>query len=109
MKTKIKDKMFTQLGHYGEDGYDGVTKAWDVVQVRLQCCGVDGWTDWLNISSDISSDISPDTSSYSVPDSCCVQGLEADCGLQASEVRLPTRLERYQISCLEHHTPPGLL
>ena len=107
MKTKIKDKMFTQLGQYGEDGYDGVTKAWDVVQVRLQCCGVDGWTDWPNISSDISSD----TSSYSVllPYSCCVQGLEADCGLQASEVRLPTRLERYQILCLEHHTPPGLL
>ena len=101
MKTKIKDKMFTQLGHYGEDGYDGVTKAWDVVQVRLQCCGVDGWTDWLNISSD--------TSSYSVPDSCCVQGLEADCGLQASEVRLQTGLERNQISCLEHHTQPGLL
>ena len=70
MSVEIKKKMFSQVGHYDEAGYEAVTKAWDAVQERLGCCGVTGWTDWLNTTS--------------VPDSCCLAD-QAGCGLEASQ------------------------
>ena len=77
MSVAIKKKMFSQMAHYDEAGYEAVTKAWDAVQERLECCGVNTWTDWqLN--------------STSVPDSCCL-GDWAGCGLEASEDTLHSR------------------
>ena len=76
MSGEIKAKMFSQLVHYDEAGYEAVTKAWDAVQERLECCGVIGWTDWLN--------------STAVPDSCCLGDL-AGCGLEASQETVHAR------------------
>ena len=76
MSGEIRKKMLSQVGHYDEAGYEAVTKAWDAVQERLECCGVEDWTDWLN--------------STSVPDSCCL-GNQAGCGLQATEDTVHTR------------------
>ena len=71
LKVEMKKKMFDQLVKYWEEGYSGVRETWDLVQTRLDCCGVDTWTDWLNNSS--------------VPDSCCLTGDKSGCGQQATE------------------------
>ncbi|XP_036375593.1 tetraspanin-7-like [Megalops cyprinoides] len=55
---------------YSED--EGRANALDSLQRALECCGAEGWQDWL--ASDWALDVRPgNSSSVSVPDSCCVR------------------------------------
>lgn len=66
----IEEKMESSLKNYGEDGYDGVTRTWDIVQHELQCCGAQEYMDWKNTTFGGAGD---------VPDSCCITDAHA-CG-----------------------------
>ncbi|KAL4659373.1 tetraspanin-7-like [Arapaima gigas] len=57
---------------YAED--DGRANALDSLQRALECCGAEGWMDWLSSEWATLDDARPDnTSSSSVPDSCCIR------------------------------------
>jgi len=59
LKAVMEEKSKEGLQNYGNEGNEGVTKAWDSVQHELKCCGVTNSSDWL-------------ASNYGkVPDSCC--------------------------------------
>lgn len=49
----LRNEMFGSIREYGNNRY--VTRAWDDVQSRLRCCGVDGKDDWRG----------------NIPNSCC--------------------------------------
>jgi len=62
----LKDKMLEGMGNYVYNSTEGVTFAWDDIQTKFACCGINesyGYLDW-------------DNNPYSktngrVPDSCC--------------------------------------
>jgi CD63 antigen len=69
MRDQVHDlvdtKMTEAMKNYQDDGFEGVTKAWDTLQHDFKCCGVKNATDWktsggLNV----------------VPDSCCLKEIE---------------------------------
>ncbi|XP_073245177.1 tetraspanin-4-like [Porites lutea] len=57
--------------HYGEDGSEGTTKAWDTLQREEKCCGWNNYTEWYRAKIF-------NGKSY-VPDSCC-NDEKKDCG-----------------------------
>merc|ERR1712083_4202 len=67
----IEDNMEKGLQNYGVDGYDGVTKTWNIVQHQLKCCGAQEYMDWDNTTFS--------ETNNSVPDSCCLSDIEG-CG-----------------------------
>ena len=40
------------LKNYGNDGYDGVTQTWNMIQSDFFCCGVDSYKNWKDDSKD---------------------------------------------------------
>ncbi|XP_069461328.1 tetraspanin-4-like [Ambystoma mexicanum] len=48
------------LQFYDQEGNQGLTNAWDLVQIEFHCCGVGNYTDWEVILKE-----------HSVPKSCC--------------------------------------
>ncbi|CAH3184594.1 unnamed protein product [Porites lobata] len=82
VKTELKKDLDNALGQYGEDGKDGVTKAFDLLQEKEKCCGVNGYKDWRK---------TPFTNgSHSiVPDSCCKE-MKSECGKKFSEDNIYT-------------------
>ncbi|XP_032231021.2 tetraspanin-9 [Nematostella vectensis] len=75
-RGKVKDEIESDLtkalkGDYGSSGQDGVTKAFDALQEKQKCCGVNGYLDWKASKKY--------NGTSTVPDSCCV--VKADgCG-----------------------------
>ena len=68
----VNEKLTEGLQNYGKnDTNQGVTKAWDMMQVVFKCCGVKEFTDWGRVSVL--------NKTESVPDSCCLK-VTADCG-----------------------------
>merc|ERR1712112_469492 len=61
------------MGHYGEEGFEGVTDTWDILQKNLHCCGVEAPKDWYTTEGTT-------FTNGTVPDSCCQQGQEQGCG-----------------------------
>ncbi|XP_031573557.1 CD63 antigen-like [Actinia tenebrosa] len=67
-RGKVEKNLRTDLNNsialYGEKGQDGITKAFDSLQQKEKCCGVNNYTDWQR---------SPfsNGSHDKVPDSCC--------------------------------------
>ena len=58
-----------------------ISKSWDAIQNKLNCCGVRGYSDWLN-STTFQENQNPEevTAPIAVPDSCCISyGIK--CGL----------------------------
>jgi hypothetical protein len=73
----VKQAMLGQLSTY-YDWESHIGKAWNRVQVKKRCCGVDGsWdykqTDWYNNQNPIDAPVT----TY-VPDSCCVLNFNQD-------------------------------
>ena len=52
------------LKNYGALDHGGVDFTWDTVQSGFQCCGVNNWTDWQNVTNRF-------LLAEAVPDSCC--------------------------------------
>lgn len=50
-KNVLEDKLIHSLEHFNQDGYPGVTKAWNLIQTELNCCGVSKASDWFQQSS----------------------------------------------------------
>lgn len=52
MKNKVRrvleDKMKESMQNYKKPNHDGVTKTWDNLQKKFDCCGVGNYTDWDN-------------------------------------------------------------
>lgn len=72
MGYQHRDKLDDQLdkdvtrelkSHYGEEGSDGVTKAFDNLQQNEECCGWNNYTEWFSSKKF--------NGSHSVPTSCC--------------------------------------
>lgn len=60
------NKMTESMKRYDEEGYEGVTTVWDVVQTELKCCGVTNATDWFRSYSR-----RKNNSKRILPESCC--------------------------------------
>lgn len=59
VQTSLKHEMFTSLKFYGNSNENGraITKAWDITQETLHCCGVNDARDW----------------GFNIPESCCIE------------------------------------
>jgi len=76
--TKNMEAGMTNYGNGAE--FDGVTKAWDIVQENYECCGVQGQADWHAER--------PDRFNVTeTPDSCCKGGHVAACGADAGAAK----------------------
>lgn len=71
IRATLNTNMKATMQNYGKDGYDGVTKTWDGVQMELDCCGISNYTDWKGTVFGGEGD--------RVPDTCCREHL-TDCG-----------------------------
>jgi len=83
----VGQTMMTSLAHFEQSGYDGVTKAWNLVQTELTCCGVNSPADWHQSKS---------MERPFLPESCC----------KAVEVSSMCRIDNetfgpYEKGCLE--------
>ena len=57
-----------------------IKKEWDDLQSNFQCCGAEGYKDWLNLASN----------SHDVPDTCCTKSaFSVGCGKMASTQENP--------------------
>ncbi|XP_041472449.1 tetraspanin-9-like isoform X2 [Lytechinus variegatus] len=70
----IKD-LTTGLSQYNKS--QSLTKAWDILQSDLQCCGVNTSDDWQSPNITLAGPF---------PDSCCKDGFEKDCAIRAGAV-----------------------
>jgi len=77
LKAEITKNMEKGQLNYGQEGFEGVTTTWDLVQKNLHCCGVNNWDDWKNVTQ----------MAGGVPDSCCKVGQEEDCGKAPVEAK----------------------
>ncbi|KAJ8007168.1 hypothetical protein DPEC_G00114740 [Dallia pectoralis] len=72
--TGFRSGLHRAVAGYGED--EGRANALDSLQRALECCGVEGWHDWLNsnwASQDVPFSPVGNGSSVSLPDSCCIR------------------------------------
>merc|ERR1711874_392058 len=70
LKDEITKNMEKGQLNYGQEGFEGVTTTWDLVQKNLHCCGVNNFKDWKNVTQ----------MAGGVPDSCCKAGQVMNCG-----------------------------
>ncbi|XP_073245153.1 CD63 antigen-like [Porites lutea] len=82
VKTQLKKDLDNALNQYRQDGKDGVTKAFDLLQEKEKCCGVNGYEDWQT---------TPFTNGTHgiVPDSCCKK-MKSGCGNKFSKDNIYT-------------------
>lgn len=59
----VGDNMEEGMQNYNKTGYEGVTQTWDLIQDQLNCCGTDGYMDWVNTTYSMG---------MNVPSSCCL-------------------------------------
>lgn len=71
LRREISVNMEKGLMNYGIAEHGGVTTTWDLVQKNLECCGVENYKDWKNVTAFIDG---------TVPDSCCTGGQVENCG-----------------------------
>ncbi|XP_042201061.1 tetraspanin-4 [Callorhinchus milii] len=60
INSYAKDDLKKGLKFYDKPDNRGLTKAWDLVQVKFQCCGVTNYTDWFGVFNE-----------SKVPEACC--------------------------------------
>jgi len=87
LNTEVSKKMNSGMEHYQQEGFEGVTDTWDIVQKNLQCCGVDAPGDWSLKRPTL-------FPNGTYPDSCCKGGQEAACGKDSSK-------PKYDNGCFE--------
>jgi len=90
--TIIDANMVKSMKNYGQPGYDGVTRTWNMVQHDLNCCGAQEYMDWKNTT------FSQVTAPDSVPDSCCIHDAE-DCGKGILKVPDEATQRIYTVGC----------
>jgi len=72
LEEELQEEMTDQVYNYvTNDENDATTKAWNILQFEMKCCGATGYEDYVdskfqNMTKD------------PVPDSCCVQKASAD-------------------------------
>eukprot|EP00088_Acartia_fossae_P001729 TRINITY_DN10689_c0_g1_i1.p1 TRINITY_DN10689_c0_g1~~TRINITY_DN10689_c0_g1_i1.p1 ORF type:complete len:246 (+),score=68.69 TRINITY_DN10689_c0_g1_i1:57-794(+) len=66
----IEKNMEKGMKNYQQPGYEGVTKAWDIIQREIRCCGAQEFRDWSNTTF---------AEKSNVPDSCCLSDV-VGCG-----------------------------
>jgi hypothetical protein len=78
-KDQVQSAVLTDLTagleDYGMEDEEGLTKAWDLLQHELMCCGVNGTADWAGTAR---------FEANQYPDSCCKEQ-EDGCGMKAAE------------------------
>ena len=60
----VHDALAAGQKSYNISGHDGVTKSWDSIQQKFECCGLENYTDWQNMAFQ-NGDVNK------APDSCC--------------------------------------
>merc|ERR1712110_535399 len=80
LSPAIKTNMQEAMKNYGALDHHGVDFTWDNVQTGLQCCGVNTWTDWQNVTT-------RGLQTEAVPDSCC-RNRQEGCGKNATEANV---------------------
>jgi len=83
----IKDKMEEAMKNYREEGFEGVTIAWNAAQYNLKCCGVDESEDWEKNSGTFKT----------IPDSCYK---DAECEEDYSKCTKKSSTDYYEDGCL---------
>ncbi|KAI3384631.1 hypothetical protein SNEBB_010831 [Seison nebaliae] len=71
IELNVSTGMKKSMDKYGGDKNKGVTKAWDVWQKKMKCCGINKFSDWQNATVYNDAD--------DVPDSCCISN-SVGCG-----------------------------
>ena len=69
--------MMEGMKNYGAEGHNGVDVTWDTVQRGFDCCGVQSWKEWKNVST-------AGKPEGQVPESCCLTE-QAGCGEKPTE------------------------
>lgn len=64
VRTILQDGMTKALVNYDRNSYEGVTKAWNVLQTNFKCCGVEDYQSWKNNTLM--------NTNQTVPRSCCI-------------------------------------
>jgi CD63 antigen len=70
MNELIEKNMEKGMKNYNQEGYEGVTKTWDIIQREIRCCGAQEFRDWGNTTF---------SEKTNVPDSCCLSDIDG-CG-----------------------------
>ncbi|XP_035661663.1 CD63 antigen-like [Branchiostoma floridae] len=73
MKNQIRSRIQEDLMDFLKGWNPANRKAFDLAQKKLQCCGVDNYTEWEN--SGFPQQSSNGSSTLSVPGSCCIRAL----------------------------------
>ncbi|XP_078620082.1 CD63 antigen-like [Branchiostoma floridae x Branchiostoma japonicum] len=73
MKNQIRSRIQEDLMDFLKGWKPANRKAFDLAQKKLQCCGVDNYTEWEN--SGFPQQSSNGSSTLSVPGSCCIRAL----------------------------------
>ncbi|XP_046861314.1 CD151 antigen-like [Xenia sp. Carnegie-2017] len=73
LKDDLRGDMISSIEEYGKDDQEGITKGWDWMQQKFECCGVNDSLDWARYYEKANG------SHRIVPDSCCVTE-KKDCG-----------------------------
>ena len=55
LETKIEVNMRRSMENYKREGYEEFSRAWDLLQSDLECCGVNGYSDWIDSQETIPS------------------------------------------------------
>lgn len=80
--STLRNEMYGSIRSYGNNRY--ITQAWDQIQSRLRCCGVESKDDWKN----------------EIPDSCCIAvlGKQQNCN---TLVEVHNSFTLYQRGCYD--------
>jgi len=70
----VEEHMMDSMQNYNATGHEGVTDAWNTMQIDFQCCGVQNYTNWRGATTGLGAD--------SVPYSCCNRTqIQETCGM----------------------------
>ncbi|KAL9964862.1 hypothetical protein ACROYT_G028563 [Oculina patagonica] len=75
IKSGFSEGLNSSLYHYKEDGFK---QAWDGLQLKLECCGSQNYTDWFYKKW-----TTEEMENTSVPESCCAK-TEANCNINVT-------------------------
>jgi len=63
LETIVSEQMQSGMRNYNQTSYEGLSIAWDEIQIRFHCCGVANYTDWSRADKYMANN--------DLPDSCC--------------------------------------
>lgn len=70
VEEMVSEGLNMTMKDYGMENKTDITKAWNVAQSSLECCGVNNYTDWHSVRMQLTP---------LIPESCCRNGSFPDC------------------------------